>query len=87
MEPALTKKLFNVGFVEIGVGERRSFGLDDLERYPLFTPDFIDFLRRVTPEERHAELVFSVVVTARKPRPPRSYAGAAEAQDGATGPA
>jgi hypothetical protein len=75
-----------VGFVEIEVGERRSFGLDDLKRYPLFTPDFIDFLRRVTPEERHAELVFSIVVTARKPQPLRSSAGAAGGQDGATGP-
>jgi len=87
VEPALTKKLFNVGFVEIGVGERRSFGLDDLKRYPLFTPDFIEFLRRATPEERHAELVFSIVVTARKRRPLRSFAGTAEGQEGATGPA
>ncbi len=69
MEPALAKKLFNVGFVEIEVVERRSVGLDDLTRYPLFAPDFIEFLRRVTPESRHAELVFSIVVTAHKPLP------------------
>lgn len=66
----LLKKFFNVGFEEISVGERKSFGLADLERYPLFAPDFLDFLRRVMPPHRHAELVFSVVVTAKKPLTP-----------------
>lgn len=63
----LLKKFFNVGFERIEVGERMSFGLDDLVRYPLFTPDFLDFLRRVIPAHRHAELVRSIVITARKP--------------------
>jgi hypothetical protein len=63
----LTKKFFNVGFEDIAVLERRAFGLDDLRRYPLFAPEFIDFLRRVVPEHRHREMVFSIVVTGRKP--------------------
>lgn len=46
--------------------ERRPFGLEDLTRYPLFAPDFLEFLRRIMPARRHSELVFSVVVTARK---------------------
>jgi len=50
------------------VVERTSFGVGDLGRYPLFAPDFIEFLQRVMPKERHAELVFSIVVTARKPQ-------------------
>lgn len=62
----LLKKLFNVGFEEVTVAERRPFGLDELTRYPLFAPDFIDFMRKVMPPERHHELVFSIVVTARK---------------------
>jgi len=49
------------------VVERQPFGLGDLTLYPLFTPDFLDFMRRVVPPERHAELVFSIVVTARRP--------------------
>ena len=61
------KKVFNVGFEEIQVVERRACGLDDLARYPLFAPDFIDFLRRVMPPHRHAELASSIVLTARKP--------------------
>lgn len=64
----LLKKFFNVGFEEIEVHDRQPFALGDLARYPLFTPEFLDFLRAVLPPERHAELVFSLVVTARRPR-------------------
>ena len=60
--------------------ERSSFGLDDLTRYPLFAPDFIDFLRRIMPVERHAELVFSIVVTARKPQSAPAARSVAEAE-------
>ena len=63
----LLTKFFNVGFDHIAVVERRSFGLIDIARYPLFTSDFIDFLRRLMPPERHAELVLSIVIVARKP--------------------
>lgn len=63
----LLKKFFNVGFEEIAVAERKPFGLADLSRYPLFTKEFLDFLATVMPVQRHEELVFSIVVTARKP--------------------
>jgi len=49
------------------VVERRDFGLDDLKRYPLFAPEFLEFLRQVIPPTRHAELVASIVLTAMKP--------------------
>ena len=64
------KKFFNVGFTDIQVVERSAFGLDDLTRYPLFTPDFLDFMRRIMPPERHRELVFSIAVTATNPGVP-----------------
>ena len=73
MEPVLLKKFFNVGFEEICVAERKPFGLEDLSRYPLFAADFLDFLRRVIPPERHRELVYSITVVARKPRPPKTF--------------
>jgi hypothetical protein len=63
----LLKKFFNIGFGDIAVVERRSFVLSDIARYPLFTSDFIDFLRRLMPPERHTELVHSIVIVARKP--------------------
>jgi hypothetical protein len=61
-----------VGFEEIRVTERQAFGLADIARYPLFAPEFVDFLARVMPADRHAELVYSIVVTARKPEEPRA---------------
>ena len=64
----LLKKFLNVGFEAVETTGRRPFGLDDLRRYPLFSPDFLDFLRRTMPSRRHDELVFGIVVTARKPR-------------------
>jgi hypothetical protein len=63
----LLKKFFNVGFERIEVVERKAFGLEDLRRYPLFAPDFLDFVRRTIPPHRHAEVVQSIVITARKP--------------------
>jgi hypothetical protein len=66
----LLKKFFNVGFADITVAERAAFGLDDLGRYPLFAPDFLEFLRQAIPPVRHRELVFSIAVTASKPANP-----------------
>ena len=63
----LRKKLVNVGFVDVEVLERVPFGLAALAHYPLFPPEFLDFVRRVVPEDRHDTLVYSVIVTARKP--------------------
>jgi hypothetical protein len=60
-----------VGFEGIEVVERRTFGLEDLTRYPLFAADFLAFMRRIMPPHRHQELVFSIVVTAQKPDSPR----------------
>jgi hypothetical protein len=63
----LHKKFANVGFVDVKVTERAAFGLGDLARYPLFTREFLDFLRDAIPPARHRELVFSITLTARKP--------------------
>jgi len=69
----LLKKLFNVGFDDIATADRRPVSLDELSRYPLFSPEFILFLREAIPVRRHGELVHAVVVTAQRPvaaRPP-----------------
>lgn len=63
----LTKKLGNVGFTAIATAARVPFGLDALARYPLFPPEFLDFIRDAVPPDRHDTLVYSVVVTGRKP--------------------
>jgi hypothetical protein len=66
----LLKKFFNVGFEAIAVVDRRWFGLADLSRYPLFAPEFLEFMRKTMPSHRHDELVSSIAVTARKPAVP-----------------
>ena len=63
----LLKKFFNVGFELITVVERRAFGIADLTRYPLFAPEFLEFLREEVSAEHHNALVSSVTITARKP--------------------
>jgi hypothetical protein len=63
----LLKKFFNVGFVDIEVAERTAFGLDEIARYPLFAPEFLQFLRDAIPPARHRELVYSIAVKASKP--------------------
>jgi hypothetical protein len=56
-----------VGFQDIRVVERRGFGLEQIALYPLFSPEFLEFLRGAMPADRQSELVFSITVTARKP--------------------
>ena len=63
----LTRKLTNVGFKGVATLDRRPLGIDELAAYPIFLPEFLDFLRRVVPADRHDELVWSVVVLACKP--------------------
>lgn len=63
----LRRKLGNVGFEAIETVDRRPFGLAALARYPLFPPEFLDFIRRAVPPDRHDAFVYAVVVTARKP--------------------
>lgn len=62
----LRRKAVNVGFEAVEVIDRRPFGLAALVRYPLFPPEFLDFVRRVVPAEHHDTLVHAVVVTATK---------------------
>lgn len=63
----MTRKVANVGFGAIAVADRRPFGLEALARYPIFPEEFVAFLRRVVPADRHGDLVWSLVVVARRP--------------------
>lgn len=64
----LTKKVANVGFEAVAVVDRWPFGIEALARYPLFPQEFLDFLRRVVPADRHGDLVWSLGVVARRPK-------------------
>jgi hypothetical protein len=58
--------MVNVGFDTVSAIDRRPFGLAALARYPVFPPEFLDFVRRVTPAKHRDTLVHAVVVTATK---------------------
>ena len=60
----LKRKLANVGFDRVVLRERRPFGLAALARYPIFPPEFLDFVRRAVPPSRHDALVYAVDITA-----------------------
>ena len=65
-ERVFAKWLRKAGFREIAVADQRWLGIDDLERYPLFTPDLLDLMRRAIVPERHRALARSMTFTARK---------------------
>lgn len=60
----LGRKLANVGFEAVVIRDRRPFGLAALARYQVFPPEFLEFVRREVPAERHDSLVYAVDMTA-----------------------
>jgi SAM-dependent methyltransferase len=63
----LLRKLRNVGFQDIRIGDRQPFGLVEAALYPLFTSENIEQLRSLLPAERHDHIATAVLVKARKP--------------------
>lgn len=53
--------------MDIRVLDSRAIGIDEWERYPLFTPALIANIRRLLTPERQAAVARSVVFMARKP--------------------
>lgn len=66
-ERVFVRKLQRLGFEDITVDNRVPFGLDAAALYPLFTPDLIEQLRHLLPQERHAHVATSVLVRAYRP--------------------
>lgn len=55
------------GFVDIAQHDARVLGIDDCARYPVFTPQLIDVMRRAIAPARHDAVARSLVFTARRP--------------------
>jgi len=66
-ERVFADKVEKVGFTDLAIIERRPFGIDDVARIPLFTPDLIELMRDLLPVEQHDQVAVSVTLTARKP--------------------
>lgn len=66
-ERVLLRKLRNVGFEDIWIGDQQPFGLAEAALYPLFTAETIEQMRSLLPAERHDHVATAVLVKARKP--------------------
>jgi arsenite methyltransferase len=66
-ERVFAEKLERAGFADVWVGGHRSFAIDDAARYPLFTPDVIEVMRRTIPIEHQDHVATGVIVKARRP--------------------
>ena len=66
-------KLERAGFEDVWVGGHRPYGIEDAARYPLFTPELIEVMRRTIRADRQDHVATGVIVKAHKPlvRPPQ----------------
>jgi hypothetical protein len=66
-ERVFAEKLERAGFEEIWVGGHQAYGIEDAARYPLFTPELIEVMRRTISPDRQDHVATGVIVKARKP--------------------
>lgn len=66
-EDVLTKKLGNVGFIDVALDARMPFSLDDVLLYPLFTDEVVALMRRLLPADAQRQVAVSLVARANKP--------------------
>jgi arsenite methyltransferase len=69
-ERVFAEKLGRAGFADVWVGGHRATSIDEASRYPLFTDEVIEQMRRALPSEQHDHVATSVIVKARKPETP-----------------
>jgi arsenite methyltransferase len=66
-ERVFAAKLRRVGFVDVWIGEKVPYGIEQAALYPLFTDDLVALMRRLIPTELQDRVAISVIVKARKP--------------------
>jgi hypothetical protein len=66
-ERVFAEKLERAGFVDVWVGGHQPFGIDDAARYPLFTPEVIEVMRRTISRDRQDHVATGVIVKAQRP--------------------
>lgn len=58
----LGRKLERVGFADVRMSERMTYGIDDVALYPLFTPEVLALMRRLIPAEAQGRVAVGVLV-------------------------
>ena len=66
-ERVFAEKLERSGFENVWVGGHQPYGIEDAARYPLFTPELIEVMKRTISPERQDHVATGVIVKARKP--------------------
>ena len=66
-ERVFAEKLERAGFVDVWVGGHQPYGIDDAAKYPLFTPELIEIMRRTISPDRQDHVATGVIVKARRP--------------------
>ena len=66
-ERVFAEKLERAGFVDVWVGGHRPYGIDDAAKYPLFTPELIEIMRRTISPDHQDHVATGVIVKARRP--------------------
>jgi len=66
-ERVFAEKLERAGFVDVWVGGHRPYGIDDAAKYPLFTPELIEIMRRTISVDHQDHVATGVIVKAHRP--------------------
>jgi hypothetical protein len=66
-ERAFATKLRKVGFADVWIGDKMPYGIEQAALYPLFTPELVQLMRKLIPQERQDRIAISVIVKAQKP--------------------
>ena len=66
-ERVFARKMEEVGFADVWIGERQPFGIEQAAIFPLFTDEVIELMRKLIPAERWDAVAISVIAKARKP--------------------
>jgi arsenite methyltransferase len=66
-ERVFAEKLERAGFVDVWVGGHQPYGIDDAAKYPLFTPELIELMRRTISPDHQDHVATGVIVKARRP--------------------
>ena len=65
-ERVFAEKLERAGFEDIWVGGHQPYGIEDAARYPLFTPELIEIMKRTISPERQDHVATGVIVKAQR---------------------
>lgn len=66
-ERAMYTAMRRAGFRAVSIEPIEPFGIDECALYPLFTPELLDLLRHLVPEDRLDRIATSALIRARKP--------------------